>query len=203
MLAVPDRLRLPFRFDAEALARDLGIALEREWTGHFHKDDYEGDWDVIALRAPRGAVHPILQIAPTPGVKAYEDTALLEACAAFRAVTAAFACPLKSVRLMRLKPNSIIKEHSDPGLSFEDGEARIHVPITTNPDVEFRVNGARVDMAPGEAWYLRFSDPHSVTNRGSGDRVHLVIDAMRDAWLEALFERAASSFGARCARTSG
>jgi len=187
---VPDRLRLPLAFDPALLAGDLGIALGREWTDHFHKEDYEGDWDVIALRAPKGASHPILQIAPNPGTKDYEDTALLDTCAYFRGVTAAFACPLKSVRLMRLKPNSVIKEHRDPGLSFEDGEVRIHIPITTNPDVEFRVNRARVEMAPGEAWYLRFADPHSVINRGSGDRVHLVIDATRNAWLEELFERA-------------
>jgi hypothetical protein len=40
-----------------------------------------------------------------------------------------------------------------------------------------------VVMAPGEAWYLRLSDPHSVANRGTTDRVHLVIDCVVDAWL--------------------
>jgi len=33
-------------------------------------------------------------------------------------------------------------------------------------------------MAPGECWYLRLSDPHSVANRGTTDRVHLVVDAV-------------------------
>jgi Aspartyl/Asparaginyl beta-hydroxylase len=187
---VPDRLRLPLQFDAAALARDLETALRCEWTGHFHKEDYEGDWDVLPLRAPKGVLHPILQIASHPGVTDYADTALLNSCTCFRTVTDAFACPLKSVRLMRLKPNSVIKEHSDPGLSFEDGDVRIHIPITTNPDVDFRVNRIRVDMEPGSAWYLRFADPHSVVNRGSHDRVHLVIDALRDGWMEKLFARA-------------
>jgi hypothetical protein len=84
---------------------------------------------------------------------------------------------------MRLTPGSIIREHRDHDLAAEWGAARIHVPITTNDDVDFRLNGRRVIMAPGEAWYLRLSDPHSVANRGASDRVHLVIDCVVDDWL--------------------
>jgi hypothetical protein len=38
-------------------------------------------------------------------------------------------------------------------------------------------------MALGEAWYLRLSDPHAVTNDGETDRVHLVIDCATNDWL--------------------
>jgi hypothetical protein len=37
---------------------------------------------------------------------------------------------------------------------------------------------------------LRLSDPHSVANRGADARVHLVIDAVVDPWIEALFASA-------------
>ena len=47
----------------------------------------------------------------------------------------------------------------------------------TNERVDFRLNGTRVAMPAGSSWYLRLSDPHSVANRGTADRVHLVIDA--------------------------
>ena len=57
------------------------------------------------------------------------------------------------------------------------------MPVATSRDVEFRLGGRRVEMAPGSVWYLRLSDPHSVVNRGSTDRIHLVIDATVNAWL--------------------
>jgi len=67
---------------------------------------------------------------------------------------------------------------------------RIHIAVTTNPDVEFELNRSRVLLAPGEAWYLRLSDKHRVANKGSTDRVHLVIDALVNDWATALMERA-------------
>lgn len=115
-----------------------------------------------------------------------------------RTVLDAFNCELRSVRLMRLTPGSSIKEHNDHDLDAEHGMARLHVPITTNPGVTFRLNGSEVAMAPGEVWYLRLSDPHSVTNLGGTDRIHLVIDAVVNDWLHNAIGRgvAASEDGA-------
>ena len=67
----------------------------------------------------------------------------------------------------------------------------LHIPVVTNDGVDFRLNGERCVMAAGSCWYLRLSDPHSVANRGSNDRVHLVIDAAVNDWGAALFDRAA------------
>lgn len=67
---------------------------------------------------------------------------------------------------------------------------RIHIPVVTNDGVDFRLNGVRCVMPAGSTWYLRLSDPHSVANRGTADRVHLVIDAAVNGWVEALFQRA-------------
>jgi hypothetical protein len=91
---------------------------------------------------------------------------------------------------MRLTPGSVIKEHHDNDLSFEQGTVRIHIPVLTNEAVDFRLNGVRCVMPAGSAWYLRLSDPHCVANRGTADRVHLVIDATVNGWVEALFQRA-------------
>ncbi|MFX5464956.1 aspartyl/asparaginyl beta-hydroxylase domain-containing protein, partial [Acinetobacter baumannii] len=77
---------------------------------------------------------------------------------------------------------SVIKEHADFDLDIAGGFARIHVPVLTNDDVDFRLNGTRVTMAPGEAWYLRLADPHSVANRGRSARIHLVLDLVVDDW---------------------
>ena len=162
---------------------DLAALDGIDWTLHFVPQNFEGDWSALPLRAPASATHPIQMIYSPPGETDFVDTPALAATPYLRAVIASFLCPVRCVRLMRLTPGSVIKEHRDADLSPEHGWARIHIPITTNPDVEFLLNGTPVTMAPGEAWYLRLMDTHSVVNRGTSDRVHLVIDAIVDDWL--------------------
>jgi hypothetical protein len=186
----PDRLRLPLDFAPAGLEADLAALSAGGWIAHFVTQNYEGDWSVIPLRGPAGATHPVQMIYSDPACTAFADTPLLAAAPHFRAVLAAFACPLQAVRLMRLAAGSTIKEHRDHDLAFEDGTVRIHVPVVTNEGVDFRLNGTRCVMPAGSAWYLRLSDPHSVANRGTADRVHLVIDAAVNAWVEGLLERA-------------
>jgi hypothetical protein len=191
-MAFPDRLKLPLAFDAERLKRDLAALAATPWTTHFVPQNYEGDWSVIPLRAPQGAAgqHPIRMIYSDPAATEFEDTPFMARCVYFREVAFAFGPEPRATRLMRLAPGSTIKEHTDGDLAAEDGMARVHVPVTTNPDVVFEVNRRRVDMAPGEAWYLRLADPHRVANRGATDRIHLVIDLPVDAALEKLLRQA-------------
>jgi hypothetical protein len=195
----PDRLRLPLEFEPAKLAADMANFSQAEWIEHFVKQNYDGDWSVIALRGPAGATHPIQMIYSDPSRSDFEDTPMLAGSLYFRQVLARFACPLHAVRLMRLSPGSTIKEHHDNDLSFEQGMVRIHIPVVTNAGVDFRLNGTRVVMPAGSSWYLRLSDPHSVANQGSSDRVHLVIDAVVNDWVAALFERAAAATGGQAA----
>jgi len=179
----PDRVALPFSFDPVALCADLDALAAAGWIDHLVRDNYEGDWTVLPLRHAAGATHPVMMIYSDPSTSEYIDGPLLDHAPNIRAALAAFHCPLHAVRLMRLAPGSIIKEHRDHDLAAEWGMARMHVPITTNPDVEFLVNREAVTMAPGSVWYLRLSDPHTVANRGTTDRVHLVIDCVANDWL--------------------
>ncbi len=188
---LPDRLRLPLTFDPGLLARDLQALAAVGWIQHFVKQNYDGDWSVIPLRGKAGATHPVMMIYSDPIATEFEDTPMLRDCPYFREVLDAFACPLRAVRLMRLMPGSIIKEHTDHALSVEEGTARIHIPVTTNADVEFYLNGTRVVLEAGSAWYLRLSDRHSVYNKGDTARVHMVIDAVVNDWLKSLLESAA------------
>lgn len=184
LFSFADRARLPFSFDAAGLREDLDRIAGGVWVDHFVKQNYEGDWTILPLRFTAGATHPILQAYSSPSATEFEDGPLLDRAPCFRAVLAQFECPLHAVRLMRLAPGSIIKEHRDHDLAAEWGAARIHIPIVTNDDVEFLVNRVPVAMEPGSAWYLRLSDPHSVANRGITDRVHLVIDCIANDWLK-------------------
>lgn len=179
---LPDRIKLPFAFDPDRLRADLD-AVDRDWIDHLVKQNYEGNWSVLPLRHTAGATHPVMMIYSDPSATEFVDGPLLAQTPYFRDVLAAFHCPLTVVRLMLLAPGSVIKPHYDHDLAAEHGMARLHIPITTNPDVEFLLNGTPVTMAPGEVWYLRLMDTHSVVNRGTTDRVHLVIDAVVDDWL--------------------
>lgn len=188
---LPDRLRLPFDFDASALQQDLDSLSRSEWIDHFVPQNYEGEWSIVPLRAQAGATHPVMMIFSNPSATEFVDTPILDRCPYFRAVLATFPCPLLAVRLMQLTPGSTIKEHRDYDLSFEDGVVRLHIPVTTNPDVDFRLNGQRLAMTSGSCWYLRLSDPHSVANRGTSSRVHLVIDATVNDWISGVLRQAA------------
>lgn len=201
---LPDRLRLPLSFDADALARDLAALTAQPWTPHFVAANYAGDWAVLPLRIPQGsaALHPILRATSTPATTAWEDSALLAGCPAFAAVIAAFGPSVGAARLMRLTPGSAIHEHRDPDLAPEHGFVRLHVPVATDAGVDFRLNGTRVTMAVGDAWYLRLADRHAVTHRGTRDRVHLVIDAAVDDRIAALLLASAHQNSPRTASPS-
>jgi hypothetical protein len=189
---LPDRISLGLFFDPIRLRRDLEVLESHPWIDHFVKQNYRGTWDVLPLRGTAGATHPVMMIYSDPGCMDFADTHYLEQTPYLRSVLATFKCPLQSVRLMRLTPGSEIKQHCDHDLSAELGQVRMHIPITTNPDVDFFLNQTRVPMTPGSCWYLRLADIHSVKNRGMTDRVHLVVDATMNEWLANELHQAAS-----------
>lgn len=191
-MSVPAAIRLPFCFDAEALGADAAALPADVWEPHFNTRQYEGDWSGVALRFAVGAA---LALYPDPTSDRFEDSQHLGRCRAVSDALAQLKCPVQTVRFLRLSAGSRIKEHRDHRLSYADGELRLHVPITTDSDVDFRVGGMTVTMAPGEVWYLDLSQNHSVTNRGVHDRIHLVIDCVVDGWLSVQLAAGSSRHG--------
>ena len=188
---------LPRRFDPLLLQRDLRQVPGDVWMTHYQKRDFEGGWDVLALRARGGDEHAIYSV---PGASTsasstgtggdlppYENTPLLALCPYIKDMLDALQCEKTSVRLMRLRGNSEIKRHSDTALALEEGEARLHVPIITNPGVEFYLEDERLQLKEGDCWYLNLTLEHHVINRSHEDRVHLVIDCVTNDWLLDLF----------------
>jgi hypothetical protein len=188
----PDRLKMPFKFSPEKLADDLAVLNKTEWTEHFVKQNYEGDWSAIPLRSPIGETHPIRMIYSDPTAKEFVDTVYLKQCPYFQEILSHFKCDLGVVRLMKLSAGSIIKEHSDYDLCYEDGAVRFHIPVVTNPEIEFYLNNERINLNAGECWYLRLSDSHRVNNFSLEDRVHLVVDATVNDWITETFTKAAA-----------
>lgn len=179
-----DAIRLRLRFDPDALRQDLARIADDRWIEHFVKDNYEGDWSGVALRGPAKVTHPIQQLFANPGTTEWANTDLHRACPYFAEVMSAFQCDLLSVRLLRLAPGSIIREHVDHSLSFDDGEVRIHVPVATNDRISFWLNNRVVPLGAGETWYLNVNLPHRVENASDEYRVHLVLDCVVNDWLK-------------------
>lgn len=176
-------IRLPQRFDPLALREDLARIPEDRWISHFVADNYEGDWSGVALRGPANVTHPIQELFANPGTEAWANTSLYDECPYFAEVMSAFKCNLLSVRLLRLGPGSIIKEHVDHSLSLEDAELRLHVPVQTNADIKFWLDDKLVPLEAGATWYLNVNRPHRVENNSDEYRVHLVLDCEINSWL--------------------
>jgi mannose-6-phosphate isomerase-like protein (cupin superfamily) len=88
--------------------------------------------------------------------------------------------------LMRLHPNAVIKAHRDHGLCLEQGEARLHLCLESNPDLHFYVAEQEVPMLEGQLWYINADQVHSVENKGKRSRVNLVLDCEVTPWLKEL-----------------
>lgn len=86
---------------------------------------------------------------------------------------------LLRVMLARLLPARRIDAHIDVHPSFSVAH-RIHIPLITNPEVDFEVGGERVATRPHHAFELNNKMAHSVVNRGLTPRIHLIFDYAPD-----------------------
>ena len=183
--------KLPVVVPIEDFQREV-LALSSDWVAHFNVRHYQGEWKALSLRSPGGRTDQIIpdQVQQLE----YADTPLLHSCPAIQSWLSSFQCSLLSVRLLNLKRNSVIKEHRDHELSFEHGEARLHIPIFTNPTVEFYLNNVLVKMEERDCWYINANLPHRVSNLGATDRIHLVVDCEVNEWIRMLFQNGEQYF---------
>lgn len=179
----PSSHKLPVSFSIDKLQKDLVVCENDLWTPHFNTNRYQGNWTSISLRSQSGLESDIMSFSS----KEYINTGLLDRCHYFKEIMDWFQCEKEAVRLLRLDPQSEIKEHTDNDTSYEDGFFRIHIPIITNPEVLFYVDKKLVPMKMGECWYANFQLPHSVENRSYKPRIHLTLDCIRNDWSDKLF----------------
>jgi mannose-6-phosphate isomerase-like protein (cupin superfamily) len=159
------------------------INITYNWMSHFNVSHYNGSWTVLPLRTPGGTDNIFPDLIDADRFEDHPNMLLFPSVKAF---IRGMQCEIMSVRMLNLTAGSVIKEHRDADLAFEKGEARLHIPIHTNPDVDFFINNERIIMGEGECWYINANLPHRVTNNGSTDRIHLVIDCKVNPWLEQL-----------------
>lgn len=189
-ISVLQQARLPLSIDLAALQQEVDALAG--WQSHFNTRHYTGNWSALSLRAPGGQAGQIIPDARNQ--QAYADTGLLSDCPYLRGWLSALDCELLSVRLLNLAAGAHIKEHRDHELCFEQGEARLHIPVHTNLKVFFYINNEQILMEGGSCWYVNANLSHRVSNEGPTDRIHLVIDCVVNDWLRDLFRRGEQTF---------
>ena len=187
-------LQLQKTFDESKMQAELALLEEGWWKEHYNKAHYEGEWRVLPLRSIDGREENVIAVHASAGIREWKDTPLVEKCPYLQSVLGFFETQKNAVRLMKLDAGSVIKEHRDHELSFEEGEVRLHIPIITNPQVEFYLQEERVLMQEGQCWYLNLSLPHKVRNAGATARIHLVIDCQVNDWITTLFSKPATVY---------
>ncbi|RSY79365.1 hypothetical protein DAH66_17520 [Sphingomonas koreensis] len=79
------------------------------------------------------------------------------------------------VLLVRLEAAAKIGSHRDHGHSLARAH-RIHLPIITNPGVEFGIAGHIRHLAAGELWEVNNRKVHGVRNASDTHRIHAIFD---------------------------
>jgi hypothetical protein len=76
-------------------------------------------------------------------------------------------------------PGHSIEPHRD--LQSPDWDCRVHVPLVSNPQSRFIVNGHDYVLTPGLAYRVNTEAEHSVTNDGATPRIHFMFDVRSHA----------------------
>ena len=178
-------IRLNQQFDAEKMKLEVAGLEALLWKDHYNRSAYEGGWSTLQLRAIKG--DPNNNTANHAGgsqrENTFQDTPLLAQCPYIGEVIDFFKMEKLAVRLMKLDAHATIKPHHDHDLNFEQGEVRIHIPVSTNPHLKFYLEEERLQMDEGSCWYLNLSLMHQVRNEGDTPRIHLVLDGIVNDWL--------------------
>ena len=158
-------IRLPFRFDAEQLAREVAGLPASAWMAH--PSSLPGN-SAVALISSGGGDNDSFEGEKKP-------TPHLLGCEYLRQVMASFGEVLARSRLMKLDPGAEVSLHVDFNYHWFS-RVRIHIPILTNDAVIFHCGADQVHMHAGECWIFDSWRRHRVVNPSAHDRVHLVID---------------------------
>lgn len=85
------------------------------------------------------------------------------------------AVQLGNILITRVPAGGEVKEHCDLGWGPEFFDLKFYIVLQGNPACVNWCGGETVAMDTGEAWMFRNTIPHGVVNRGTVDRISLII----------------------------
>ena len=160
-------LKLPVQFDADRLAGEVRALPQRAWVPH--PQGFVGN-EAVPLVTPNGEITDAFDGPMAP-------TEHLLACSYMMEVMRELGAVWGRGRLMALAPDADVPSHVDFNYYWRT-HYRVHVPVITNPGVEFTCDGETIHMKAGECWIPDTFRRHAVHNRGSAQRIHLVLDTV-------------------------
>lgn len=117
----------------------------------------------------------------------------LKKCPYLQEVLDTFKCDKFLYRTQNLKPGGKIEMHRDRGRGIVDGIVRLNIPVTTNDQVYFHIDGERIVMKDGECWLPEVTKLHEVENKSDELRMQIMIDCdLNDWWRNILKEHGMS-----------
>lgn len=172
-------VKLPIRFDAETLEREVRALPASSWVPH--PTGFAGN-EAVRLVTVGGQ--------PTDAFEGpMRPTENLARCPYIQEVMAELDGVWSRSRLMGLGPGAEVPLHVDAHHHWRT-HLRIHVPVITDPKVRFTCGDETIHMAPGECWLFDSFRWHRVQNDWTERRVHLVLDTVMTPVLRALIDSA-------------
>ena len=172
-------IKLPIRFDAETLEREVRALPASSWVPH--PTGFVGNEAVRLITvngqptdAFEGPMRPAENLDRLPYVKQ---------------IMAELDSVWSRSRLMGLGAGAEVPEHVDAHYQWRT-HLRIHIPVITDPKVLFTCGDETVHMAPGECWLFDSFRWHRVENGWTERRVHLVLDTVMSPSMRALIDAA-------------
>ena len=158
-------IRLPFSFDANRLKQELAVFENSVWMPHPNRINGNSAIPLISFNGEDNNDFSG-QMRPTPH---------LARCDYVKQVMTSFGEVLSRSRFMKLAAGEDVVQHVDFNYHWYN-RVRIHIPITTYPDVRFYCGDQDINMRAGECWIFDSWRQHKVVNNSPFDRTHLVID---------------------------
>lgn len=172
-------LKLPIRFDAEAIAAEVRALPPSAWTPH--PTGFVGN-EAVRLVTPAGEDSDAIE-----GPMAATDS--LNRCDYVRQIMAEIGGVWGRSRFMGLAPGREVPPHIDIHYYWRT-HLRIHIPVITNPGVLFTCGNETVHMEAGDCWVFDSFQRHDVQNKGDAQRIHLVLDTVGGGILPELLKAA-------------
>lgn len=163
--------KLPLHFDVKRLQQEIAQFTEEDWRPH--PQGFKDNSALLLVSAFGSTEDDGLKgpMRPTP---------LLEKSPYLKQVLASFGTVIGRTRLMRLGGHAEAHAHMDANYYWHQ-RVRIHVPIVTDPEIQFHCGDKHLHMGEGECWIFNTWYMHNVINPTDLLRVHLVADTVGSA----------------------
>ncbi|GAA6621092.1 sulfotransferase [Scytonema sp. NUACC26] len=172
--------KLPLRLDIKRLEEEFQFS-EQDWNEYPTKITGKA-W--IILVSVAGTLNDDFAISG-----AMQPTPFLERCPYLKQVMKALNAPISRSYLMRITGGTQTPAQADDNYHWFRRMA-VHIPIVTNPAVQFFCNGKNVHMAAGEVWAFDNSQLHWMVNKTNQDCIHLIVETKGSSAFQSMLAQA-------------